>query len=450
MSADPPPSAGACRPPPGRPDVDDTTHVAAQHLPDERSAVTTSAPLPPASGTADVDYRSVFAALPAPKMVLSTDGVVLDVNAAFRAVFDGAPAHLVGRALADVLPGDARHELLAAVRSAARTGRPRTVGPVPSAGERPGTGGLPRWWLLTVTPATDPSGRVQALVLRAAEVTEVMAPATDRTRRRARVRTDRAVPVVVDALVAAVSEERAAAEALQGSVLTELPRVPGLQLDVRYRPADARSRIGGDWYDAFVQPSGATMLVVGDVTGHDVAAAGDMGNVRATLRALGYAEDASPAVTLQRAEQTLAGLGSHATATAVVATVVASTAGSHHLVSWTSAGHLPPVVVRADGAVDLLVRAPELLVGIDPQTVRSDRHAVLHPGETLLLYTDGVVEHRGEPVTEGLRRLVAAVAAASQDGPVDLDALLATPDLCGGGDDVTVLTARVPPRGAGQ
>jgi hypothetical protein len=409
-------------------------------MPDERSAVTRPPAHPSPSPPADVDYRAVFAALPAPKLVLSPDGTVLDANAAFRAVFDDAPDDLVGRALADLLPDDVRHEVLAAVRVAARTGRARTVGPVPSDDARPGPAA--RWWLLTATPTTAPAGPVPAIVLRAAEVTEVVAP-EPRARRRGRA--GRAVPTVVDALVAAVSEERAAADALQGSVLTALPAVPGLRLDVRYRPADARSRIGGDWYDAFVQPSGTAMLVVGDVTGHDVTAAGAMGHLRATLRALGYADDASPATTLERAERTLSGLGVPAMATALVASVAPSTAGAHHLVSWASAGHLPPAVVRADGTVDLLTRTPELLVGVDPGTVRSNRHAVLHPGETLLLYTDGLVERRGESVADGLGRLVAALATArSDDGAVDLDALLAVPLLGGGGDDVTVLAARVP------
>lgn len=389
---------------------------------------TPARPTPP-----PVDYHAVFAALPAPKLVLSPDATVLDVNAAFRAAF-GEPA-VLGRSLADVLPDEGRREVLTSVSTAARTGRPQTVGPVPSRG----AGGT-RWWLLTTTPATEPGGTVTALVLRAAEVTEVM-PAP----RGPDPVPGESAPTVVDALVAAVGIERAEAEVLQEGLLTALPAVPGLELDVRYRPAHARNPVGGDWYDAFVQPSGDTVLVVGDVTGHDVAAAARMRTLRGTLRTLGYAEDAGPAATLGRADRTLAGLGSAVTATVVVVAVAASGGG----LRWASAGHLPPVLVRADGSAAPLRGAPELLLGVDPGLARSDRTAVLGPGESLLLLTDGLVERRGESVARGLERLLATLPGVRRaDGSVDLDLLLARCGPAEGEDDVTVLVARRPPAGS--
>lgn len=379
---------------------------------------------------ATVDYHAVFAALPAPKLVLTPDGTVLDMNDAFRSAFEVPPEALVGHALAEVLPASAaRRELLASVRAAARTGRPQTVGPLPSGGD-----GGALWWLVTTTPAADPDGRVTALVLRAADVTAVVIPPATGARGGT------SPPSVVDALVQVVGAERAETDLLHGAVLTDLPAVPGLGLDVRYRPARARSRIGGDWYDAFVRPSGDVVLVVGDVTGHDVAAAAGMRQLRGTLRTLGYAEGAGPAATLSRAERTLAGLGTAVTATALVAALGPS--GSGGGLRWASAGHLPPVLVRVDGRAALLPGAPELLLGVDPGTPRTDRAAALGPGETLLLFTDGLVERRGESVTSGLERLVAELPGVRRaDGGLDLDALL---DRCCPGDrddDVTVLAA---------
>ncbi|GIG35571.1 PP2C family protein-serine/threonine phosphatase [Cellulomonas pakistanensis] len=391
------------------------------------TGTTPATPTTPTTPTTGVDYHAVFAALPAPKLVLGPDGTVLDVNAAFRAAF-GEPA-VLGRPLADVLPEPGRREVLASVRAAARTGRPQTVGPVPS----PAAGG-PRWWLLTTTPTTGPGRRVTALVLRAAEVTEVM-PGPDGPTGRP----GAGARAVVDALVEAVGIERAEAEVLHDSLLTELPAVPGLALDVRYRPAHARSPVGGDWYDAFVQPSGQAVLVVGDVTGHDVAAAARMRQLRGTLRTLGYAEDAGPAETLRRTERTLAGLGCAVTATVLV---VAVAPGGREL-RWASAGHLPPVLVRADGSAVPLRGAPELLLGVDPGAARSDRSAALGPGETLLAFTDGLVERRGESVARGLERLVATLPDIRRaDGTLDLDELLVRCCPGDGDDDVTVLTAR--------
>lgn len=383
-----------------------------------------------------VDYHAVFAALPAPKLVLTPDGTVVDMNDAFRTAFAVPPDALVGHALADVLPASAaRRELLASVRAAARSGRPQTVGPLPSDGA-----GRAPWWLLTTTPAVDPDGRITALVLRAADVTAVMTPAA-----LAGARVGTGPPAVLDALVQAVGVERAETEVLHGAVLTDLPAVAGLELEVRYRPAHARSRVGGDWYDAFVRPSGDVVLVVGDVTGHDVAAAAGMRQLRGTVRTLGYAEGTGPAATLSRAERTLAGLGAAVTATAVVAAL--DPPGSGGGLRWASAGHLPPVLVRADGRATPLAGAPELLLGVDPATARTDRAAVLGPGEALLLFTDGLVERRGESVARGLERLVDRLRGVRRaDGSLDLDALLdACPDR---DDDVTVLAARRAPRPA--
>ncbi|WP_187365298.1 PP2C family protein-serine/threonine phosphatase [Cellulosimicrobium cellulans] len=414
-------------------------------------------PARPASeqpGPDGVDYHAVFAALPAPKLVVAPDGTVLDMNAAFRAAFEVPPEEVVGHGLGDVLPVASRREVLAAVRAAAHTARPQTVGPGPA-----GDGGAAPWWLLTVTPATGRTGAVTALVLRAADVTAVMvggalAPAALAPAGLVPAAPGGPAPAgagplpVVDALLHAVGVERAETDRLHGAVLTPLPAVPGLELDVRYRPAHARSRVGGDWYDAFVRPSGDTVLVVGDVTGHDVTAAAGMRRLRGTVRTLAYAEGTGPAATLSRAERTLAGLGGDVTATALVASL--GPPGSDDVVRWASAGHLPPVLVRADGSAAPLAGAPELLLGVDPGTARTDRTVVLTAGESLLLFTDGLVERRGESVACGLERLVATLPEVRRaGGALDLDALLRRCGPPAGEDDVTVLAARRPPGPAG-
>lgn len=243
------------------------------------------------------------------------------------------------------------------------------------------------------------------------------------------------------------------AEELQRSMLTDPPHVPGLATAVRYAPASQVARVGGDWYDAFGLADGSTTLVIGDVVGHDVKAAADMGQVRALLRGIAVATQTSPSVLLTQVDRALHTLGSHAMATAVVASVGAlddPTVDGPTTVRWSNAGHPPPVLVEPDGTVRLLsAAAPEPLLGVLPDRPRTTSELPLRPGATLLLYTDGLVERRDMPVREGIAHLQQALASlhAHTMGLDDLcDAVLhrlLPPDRH---DDVALLAVRRCPR----
>lgn len=243
---------------------------------------------------------------------------------------------------------------------------------------------------------------------------------------------------------------RRMSEALQRSLLTQPPLPGPLEVAVRYQPAAQEAQVGGDWHDAFRTAAGSTLLVVGDVTGHDRAAAATMGQVRSLLRGAAYDSDDSPGVLLSRLDAALAGLQVGSLATAVLARVedgseapVPGGAAAPHRLRWSNAGHLPPLLRRPDGEVDVLDGEPDLLLGLDPWTPRGERVADLLVGSTVLLYTDGLVERRTASLDEGVAGLAKVFAVEGWRTPEVLcDLLLATvgPEA---EDDVALLVLRV-------
>ncbi|MGY1701353.1 SpoIIE family protein phosphatase [Geodermatophilus sp. SYSU D00766] len=210
------------------------------------------------------------------------------------------------------------------------------------------------------------------------------------------------------------ARQRQLAEALQRSLLTT-PRGSRLgRLAVRYTPAAEAARVGGDWYDAFAQPAGATTLVIGDVVGHDTAAAAAMGQLRSLLRGIAAYSDAGPAEVLRGLDRAMDTLAVDTYATAAVArfeqTPEEAAAGRTRL-CWSSAGHLPPLVLDPAGRLLELPAAPvDLLLGVDPASPRHESGLVLERGSTVLLHTDGLVERRGVDLDTGLARLADAVS----------------------------------------
>ncbi|HEY4625976.1 MAG TPA: PP2C family protein-serine/threonine phosphatase, partial [Blastococcus sp.] len=205
----------------------------------------------------------------------------------------------------------------------------------------------------------------------------------------------------------------AVAEKLQRSLLTDPPQPDHLEIAVRYRPAAVSQQVGGDWYDAFGQPDGATLLVIGDVVGHNVDAAAAMGQIRSILRGIAYDRPEGPAQVLTRVDGVLTGLRIGTLATALVARLEQpdehNPAGLRTL-CWSSAGHLPPLLLCTDGTVRLLDSPPELLLGTEFSRLRTDHEVALRPGETVVLYTDGLVEHGRTGIDEGTARLSRVLA----------------------------------------
>ncbi len=237
--------------------------------------------------------------------------------------------------------------------------------------------------------------------------------------------------------------QRELAEVLQHSLLSEPVQSEHLEVVVRYVPASAAARVGGDWYDAFALPDGSTMVVVGDVSGHDTPAAAMMGQLRSLVRGIAVATRATPSRLLTQVDQALETLRLHTTATVLVARLEPATlAGPAIRVRWSNAGHPPPVLVHPDGSTELR-EAHDLMLGVDPSSPRSEAILTLEPGATLVMYTDGLVERRAEHLDLGVERLRAGLETCHGLGlapTVDSVLTLLLPDEPQ--DDVAVLAVR--------
>ncbi|MET9172344.1 SpoIIE family protein phosphatase [Streptomyces misionensis] len=233
------------------------------------------------------------------------------------------------------------------------------------------------------------------------------------------------------------------AEQLQLSLLPDLTGLAHLRLATSYLAARERAEVGGDWYDAFPLPDGSAVLAIGDVVGHDLAAAVRMGQLRNMLRALAYDRGDDPAGVMCRLDRVMQGLTGIELVTAVIARIETPDTGPWRL-TWTNAGHLPPLLARPDGHTVLLEEGHAPILGVDPELPRETASVVLPAGSTLLLYTDGLVERPGEDIGRGLTRLRQhAAALAGEPLPVFRDELLdRMSDVQH--DDVAVLALRVP------
>ncbi len=240
------------------------------------------------------------------------------------------------------------------------------------------------------------------------------------------------------------AERRSRAQVLQQSLLPRLPESTGrLQVRGRYVPATREEQIGGDWYDVVVGPQGAVTLVLGDVVGHDMAAAATMAQVRGLLRAFVWDRGESPTGPVERLDRALPGLGVDALATLVVACVEEGPEG--FTLRWTNAGHPPPVLLHPDGRTELLTGAPDLLVGLVADAPRHEHVVDVPSGATLVLYTDGLIEQRGRSLVGGIERVRESLRG---NRSTDLDVLLDTllEELVGnrGEDDCALLAVRFP------
>jgi hypothetical protein len=233
-----------------------------------------------------------------------------------------------------------------------------------------------------------------------------------------------------------VERERRIAETLQRSLLPQtLPTIAGLELAARFLPG-AGVEVGGDWYDALPLPSGELAVVIGDVAGKGLRAATLMGELRAGLRAYAI-EGGGPMATLVRLNRLA--LRSFHMAT-VVLMHVAPDLGR---VTYGSAGHLPPLLLGADGSARYLrdgASTPLLALREDVE----DGVAAVGPGDVVVLYTDGLVERRREPIDEGLERLRTAAEGFDGDAEALCDHLLErlAPPAGSPHDDIAIIALR--------
>ena len=233
------------------------------------------------------------------------------------------------------------------------------------------------------------------------------------------------------------------AQLLQRSMLPEhLPELDRFRIAARYDVGVDGNAAGGDFYDAFELTDGRLAMVLGDVAGHDVRAAAIMGQVRAALRALALTDPAPPSV-LAGLDRLVGSLGAESRNEEIFVTVVYGLLDpSDGTIVLASAGHPPPVLRRASIPAEPptaeLVKVPTgapLGLGGRWQTgvLR------LEPGDTILMFSDGVVERRGHPLGDGLDALVAAVAGSASGDPRNLCALATAAVAEPTDDDVAVL-----------
>lgn len=239
------------------------------------------------------------------------------------------------------------------------------------------------------------------------------------------------------------SREHEVAEQLQRSLLPSLPTVPNLDRAARYLPGSTAAQVGGDWYDLFSLPDGTVGIAVGDVMGHDMTAAAAMGQLRSVLQSYAW-QGSSPAVVLDRLDQLVQGLDMAQLATCLYGRLEPAHEGSSRRLRLANAGHLPPALRSPDGTVRLLATDPSLLVGAALGTSRHEVEELVEPGSVLVLCTDGLVEHRGRGIDEGLTALTAALESApAGDADAICDHLLAELAYGDLDDDIALLVVRV-------
>ncbi|UYQ60321.1 SpoIIE family protein phosphatase [Streptomyces peucetius] len=227
---------------------------------------------------------------------------------------------------------------------------------------------------------------------------------------------------------------------LQQAIVPEMPapgQLPGLSAAARYRPAAQEYRVGGDWYDILPLPDGRVMMAVGDIAGHGIDSATGMVALRNTLRGLAFTGHSPGRLMALLNEVTLHTAG-HPTATALCAMYDPK----GRTLRWASAGHLPILLLRG-GTARLLDPPPDILLGAAHSPVYEEATTRLAPGDTLLLYTDGLIERRHDGLDEGLaalRRMAERLPDCEVDGQVDLLLSAATGDT---DDDTSLIAVRV-------
>jgi serine phosphatase RsbU (regulator of sigma subunit) len=240
------------------------------------------------------------------------------------------------------------------------------------------------------------------------------------------------------------SEQRAAEEHLlalrlqQAIMAQDEPPVAAARVDiaVRYRPVEPGHLVGGDWYDVLTLPSDDLLIVVGDITGHGIDAVTGMVAARNALRGLAATEE-GPAELLGHLNYAACHLTEGIAGTVICGRYDPQT----RLLRWARAGHLPPVLVR-DGAARALPLPDGVLLGLDPDAVYEEARTQLRVGDTLLLFTDGLIERRSGSISDALRDFTAAAAPAGPDARSHADRILAAA-ISDTGDDACLVVVRI-------
>ncbi|WP_306192068.1 MULTISPECIES: SpoIIE family protein phosphatase, partial [unclassified Streptomyces] len=411
--------------------------------------------------TPPIDYQALFAATPSPYVVLGPDLVILDVNAAFCLASRRPREDLVGRYLFDAFPdnpadpdADGVRNLSASLHRVLRSKEPDTMAvqkyDIPVS-EHPGVF-EERWWSPINTPVLGPDGQVAWIIHRVEDVTAFVLSHTEQpqagrtlTERQAMeaelYARARELQLLNEQLRQAHARERQVAVTLQEAML-QAPDLAGHRnIAVRYLPAAKGLNVCGDWYDVVDLPDDSFTVAVGDVVGHGLEAAAVMGMLRSALSAAIRA--------LREPDRAMEVLGLYARSVdgALATTAVKAVIDTHRRhITYSNAGHPPPVLAHPDGTFVLLDQATDPPLGTRPEHVpRPQAAAPYTPGDTLVLYTDGLVERRGEDIDAGLNRLTDVLTEHSRLNPDHLaDTLLSRLGVSGGGhDDIALIVVRL-------
>lgn len=234
------------------------------------------------------------------------------------------------------------------------------------------------------------------------------------------------------------AEHRAALAFQRSALPADLPHIKGLTIAARYEPGAHHAAVGGDWYDVIELGDDQVALMVGDVVGHGMAAAAAMGRVRTAFQTIAPLRP-DPGEMVQTISARVELIPDAMCSTVVCMIVDLRT----RTIRWCRAGHLPPLRLR-DGDAELLdgLGLPPLGVGLELEAAVHEEP--LEPGDVVVLYTDGVVERRQEPIDDGLHRLRLVGEALADLGPEDfckalVEAMVPAQEQT---DDVAVLTVR--------
>ncbi|MEU6096980.1 GAF domain-containing SpoIIE family protein phosphatase [Streptomyces sp. NPDC047079] len=239
-----------------------------------------------------------------------------------------------------------------------------------------------------------------------------------------------------------LEQVRAGSEQFQRRLLPALPDMRPFDAAAIYRPAAEPHHVGGDWYDAILLPDGAVAVVIGDVVGHDLHAAAAMASTRHMLRALLFTLRTPPSAVLTQLDRTLEAITDNPVTTTSLARI--EPAGAAWRLHWSSAGHIPPLLITPGRRAEYLFAEPGLPLNVDSGQPRPDRTHPLPPDTTVVFFTDGLIEHPHHPIDESLNEL-AELATTNAALPLqDFVQALADHHPSDGHDDMAVLALRTP------
>ncbi|MFE2102191.1 PP2C family protein-serine/threonine phosphatase [Streptomyces sp. NPDC059468] len=234
---------------------------------------------------------------------------------------------------------------------------------------------------------------------------------------------------------------RVGAEQFQRLLLPTLPDLRPFTAAAIYQPAAQPSQLGGDWYDAILLPDNVVAVVIGDVVGHDLHAAAAMASTRNMLRALLFDQSNPPGTVLTHLDRAL-----QATNNPVTTTTLAriEPEGPGWRMRWSTAGHVPPLLITPEHRMDFLFAEPGLPLGVDTEQTRPDHSRFLPPAATVVFFTDGLIEHPAHSIDESLAELAKLAAEHAALPLPEFVRALAEHHPSDGHDDMAILALRTP------